>query len=97
ASILPVCAAPNMAWFCPAATTALTATTTGSGGSPAATIPFQIGNAVALFGTGNNVFAELGGPGPAFDWGLPFFLGRHVFVGIAGKVSGLGTGPYWAY
>jgi hypothetical protein len=43
------------------------------------------------------VFLELGGPDTSFDWGLPFFLGRSVYVGIDGQTSSLGTGPYWAY
>ncbi|HEY6006727.1 MAG TPA: DUF3443 family protein [Geobacteraceae bacterium] len=98
ASQLPVCAAPNASWFCPAATTSFTATNVGNGGSPSGPVPFQIGNSLSLFATGNNLFAELGGPAPSgFDWGLPFFYGRHVFVGIAGRSSSLGTGPYWAY
>jgi hypothetical protein len=44
------------------------------------------------------VFADIGGSFPSgFDWGLPFFFGRNVHVGLEGTVSILGTGPYWAY
>ncbi|HEX9023213.1 MAG TPA: DUF3443 domain-containing protein [Geobacteraceae bacterium] len=95
---LPPCAAPNSGWFCPPATVSLTATNTGAGGSPSGVVPFQIGNAIALFSTTNKVFAELGGTLPVgFDWGLPFFYGRDVAIGIEGRSSSLGTGPYWAY
>jgi hypothetical protein len=93
---LPLCSDPN--WYCPPSTVSLSATTTGAGGSPSATVPFRIGNFDALQATGNSVFAEIGGPSPgSFDWGLPFFFGRSVFVGIEGTTSPLGTGPYWAY
>jgi hypothetical protein len=44
------------------------------------------------------VFNNIGGPNSgSFDWGIPFFLGRTVFVGIEGQTSPAGTGPYWAY
>jgi hypothetical protein len=72
----------------------------GYTGAPTGTVQFQIGNATTLFNSGNSVFSDLGGSlsGVAgFDWGLPFFLGRSVFVGIEGRSSTLGTGPYWAY
>jgi hypothetical protein len=97
---LPTCSGGS--WYCPAQTTSLSATNSGTGGSPSGTVSFSIGNANSLFGSGNGVFQELGGPmpqGAGFDFGLPFFLGQKVFVGIEGKPStGLGTaGPYYAY
>lgn len=86
-------------WFCASPTLSLSATTKGYTGSPNGTVSFQIGDAdTLLYHTSNNVFIELGGPEPdGFDWGLPFFLGRSVYMGIEGKTSSLGTGPYWAY
>jgi hypothetical protein len=85
-------------WFCPSSTTSLSATNKGYTGLPSGAVSFQIGNAFTLFNSSNNVFVELGGSFPNnFDWGLPFFLGRSVYVGIEGKTSSLGTGPYWAY
>lgn len=92
---LPTC---DGDWFCASPTLNLSATTKGYTGSPSGVVSFQIGDTDTLFQTSNNVFVELGGPEPdVFDWGLPFFLGRNVYVGIEGKTSTLGTGPYWAY
>lgn len=102
AILLPVCGD----WYCPTSTQSFPATTIGASGSPSVVVPFQIGNATTLFNSGNHVFAELGGPisplsgsvSTMFDWGLPFFFGRSVFVGIQGRSSpGLGSGPFWAY
>jgi hypothetical protein len=100
ASLLPACPSPNGPWYCPPATTGFTATNTSAGGSPSGIVSFLIGNAASLFSTQNEVFSELGGNiagESGFDWGLPFFFGRSVFVGINGTKSSLGTGPYWAY
>jgi hypothetical protein len=84
-------------WYCPFSTQSLSATTKGYTGLPSGLVSFQIGNATTLFGSSNNVFIELGGPDESFIWGLPFFLGRRVYIGLEGKTSSLGTGPYWAY
>jgi uncharacterized repeat protein (TIGR02543 family) len=97
---LPECTAPNSGWFCPALTTSVTATNAGTSGSPSGPVTFSIANAAILFNTSNNAFGELGGPLPAasgFDFGLPFFFGQKVLVGIEGKSSALGAGPYFAY
>jgi len=34
------------------------------------------------------------GTNQGFDWGLPFFFGRDVFVVIEGELVGGSTGPY---
>jgi hypothetical protein len=38
-----------------------------------------------------------GYPSLTFDWGLPFFYGRKVFIGIEGTVTPQGTGPFYAF
>ena len=100
-STLPTCTSAGLSqgWFCPSSTQNLSATNKGYAGSPSGAVSFQIGNTSSLFNSSNNVFIELGAPSPgtSFIWGLPFFLGRSVYVGIEGKTSSLGTGPYWAY
>ena len=95
---LPDCAAPDSAWYCPTSTRDLSATNTGASGTPSGTVLFQIANFDSLLASPvNNVFADIGGDNVDFDWGLPFHLGRNVYVGIEGTTSSLGTGPYWAY
>jgi hypothetical protein len=63
-------------------------------------VNFQIANPSALLSSGNAAISTIAGPAFStglFDWGLPFFFGRTVYVGLGGKPSVLGTGPYWAY
>ena len=88
-------------FYCPASPVDFTATNTGLNGVKA-DVSFSIANADALFaanGGRNAAFDDLGGDNPqTVDWGLPFFYGRKVFVGIEGQLSPTGvTGPYWAY
>jgi len=97
-NVLPACTGQYSGFYCPPSTTNLSATNMSATGSPSNTVSYEIGNASSLLSSSNNVFSDLGGSASGyFDWGLPFFLGRTVYVGIEGKASSLGTGPYWAY
>jgi len=88
-------------FYCPGSTQSLSAVIYGSGGSPNSTINFSVANASTL-PTSNFAFSNLAGTSVSgstvyFDWGLPFFFGRNVYVGIAGKTSSLNNSgnPYW--
>jgi hypothetical protein len=97
---LPDCSGSNSSFFCPTSTLSFSAVNTAASGSPTSQINFQVGNMVSLQNTGDLVFVELGGSSTAsdgFDWGLPFFMGRNVYVGFESTSSSLGAGPYWAY
>ncbi|HZR66079.1 MAG TPA: DUF3443 domain-containing protein [Terriglobales bacterium] len=85
-------------FYCPASFARLSATNTGANNA-SSSISFAIDNADTLFSSAANaVFPTLGGPfAGTFDWGLPFFYGRNVYVAIAGRSTPGGTGPYWAY
>ncbi len=86
-------------FYCPSSTQNLSATNLGSNGTSAA-INFSVANADTLFSEdpADAVFGQLAGPNPgSFDWGLPFFYGRNVYVAIANKSTPQGVGPYWAY
>jgi len=91
---IPNCGSPNQSWFCPSSTVTLSATNAGASGSSIGTVSFEIGNLEALTSSSNNkVFSNIGGNTPGiFVWGLPFYFGRNVYVGIEGK-----GGPYFAY
>lgn len=84
-------------FFCPGRTLALLATNTSATGVSGA-VNFTIDsvdklvNSVAVA----NVGGDEGLPA-TFDWGLPFFLGRTVYVARAGAQTPAGRGPYWAY
>jgi hypothetical protein len=96
---IPTITVDGAEWFNPPSLLILSATNVGYPGGPAGEVEFQVNNFNTLASSSNNVFSDLAGPGPDswFDWGLPFFLGRNVYIGIEGTTSSLGTGPYWAY
>jgi hypothetical protein len=92
-------------WFCPPSTLSFAATNAPSPGRPGNHLPasFQIANFDALVvqpNNGNAVFSQVGGgaiAGAGFDWGLPFFFGRTVYIGIDSRSTQFGVGPLLAY
>jgi hypothetical protein len=92
----------NSDFYCPASPVSETALNQGQNGSTS-TVPFEITNLNSLNG---NYYASptIGGPaatnatlGAYFDWGLPFFYGKAVYVAIDGQLAGSTIGPYYAY
>jgi Protein of unknown function (DUF3443) len=93
-------------FYCPGSTQSYTVTNKGKNGT-SNPVSFDIANAEALFAANNGqnaAFSNLGGgtgTGPSTDYvdfGMPFFYGRDVFVGIENMTGPKGVvGPYWAY
>ena len=87
-------------FYCPTSVTNLSAVNTAADGSASGTVDFYIvgeqslDNSISAASIGGTTGSSLSG---AFDWGLPFFFGRRVFVVIENNTTGGATGPYWAY
>lgn len=97
---LPTCPSPLQAWYCPASTLQFAATASGASGAATVPFTFDVGNFQALIAGSAAVSASDAGtglPGGLFDLGLPFFLGRDVWIGFEGMTSSLGTGPLVAF
>ncbi|HWW21273.1 MAG TPA: DUF3443 family protein [Steroidobacteraceae bacterium] len=95
----------NTDFYCPASTVTLSATNQGGNGIMS-NVSFQVANLNTLSNT-NFAFNDVAGTAATstgtdmlnndFDFGLPFFFGRHVFIAIDGAAAGGTTGPYYAY
>jgi Protein of unknown function (DUF3443) len=90
-------------YYCPASTASFTVANTGLNGLTGQ-VSFNIANGDVLGNSGYAALGELGGDSGTsvsndyFDFGLPFFYGRSVFIGIENKAGPNGNmGPYWAY
>lgn len=93
---IPLCSG-SPGFYCPATTLSLSAINTSADGLASGTVEFTIENLQAL-GRPIRAASVAGNLGArAFDWGMPFFFGRTVFVAIDGANTLHGTGPYWAY
>jgi hypothetical protein len=96
---LPVCIDITFL-YCPTSTQTINALNVAQAGTNGAQAPvtFMVGNGDLLVNNSDAAINNLGGPQPNnFDFGLPFFFGRSVFVAIDGKSTPAGTGPYTAY
>jgi Protein of unknown function (DUF3443) len=91
-------------FYCPAATESLSATLQGQNADGtttgvSVTESFSVINAETVPET-DTVLPGLTGTitgSDSFDWGLPFFYGRNIAVGIDGYTTSVGTGPYIAF
>ncbi len=99
-NLIASCTDSSVGFYCPASLTPLSATLVGANAARIS-LSFAIENATSLFVDSSQVvLPTLSGPfgdATSFDWGLPFFYGRRVFIGIEGQSSSLGTGPYHAF
>jgi hypothetical protein len=100
-SSLPACGATlGHGFYCAPTAQSLSATIQGSNGTNTS-VSFNVENADALLATGSSAFNNIAAPvwsSLTFDWGLPFFFGRRVFVAIEGaSVPGASSGPFVAF
>ncbi|MCE3269199.1 MAG: lipoprotein of unknown function, partial [Burkholderiales bacterium] len=107
----PDCGGENKGFFCPMNDTSELAQMIGTDGlnkASNANINFNIGNANGLFSSDNTAFSNVGatfeGLTGVIDWGLPFYLGRTVYMIFAGSTATINgiTYPaspngYWIY
>jgi hypothetical protein len=106
----PALCSGGSGFYCPASETTIYAQM--KSGSVTQTVSFKVGNMVTLASADpqskvfNNIAFDTSDMGTSvanipFDWGLPFFLGRSVYVGIKGTsptINGAATaGPFWAF
>jgi hypothetical protein len=89
-------------FYCPASVQSLSASLTSATGVMSPSVSFSVADAETLFSSnpGFTVFNDLGGTNSlpqSFDFGLPFFLGRHVYNAIEGMSTSAGPGPYMAF
>ncbi len=84
-------------FYCPSAPMELSAVNTSPDGATVS-VSFTIDD-IRQVTSGLSAFNAAGwfGLSDKFDWGLPFFFGRTVFLAIQDAQTSSGAGPYWAY
>nr|WP_090535304.1 DUF3443 family protein [Paraburkholderia sartisoli] len=98
-STLAACGSNEPGFYCPPAAQTRPFTVKGSG-SASATVNMNVVSAATLIASGTNfAFNDLAGQGIRAGWvdlGLPFFFGRHVYLGMNQSASG-GAAPFIAF
>jgi len=102
-STLPACSSPA-SFYCPPSIRASSATNQGANGVTS-DVSFNVANANSLttVNPGFAAFNDVAGTFDStnqfdgFDWGLPFFYGRSVYIVFEGQPAAAGTGPLVAY
>jgi hypothetical protein len=100
-STIPTCNV-SKGFYCPTQTLTLSAINTSPIDQQRNTVSFIVENvdqrnvnAVAMYATGQSSLSGLSSN--SFNWGLPFFYGKRVFVAMDGRITSKGVGPFWAY
>jgi hypothetical protein len=101
---LQLCPGGNSSFYCPPGPASFHATITGVNGATGA-VAFTVDNAVSDFTMDAAALPNLAGSAgtglgtDTFDWGLPFFYGRSVYVVFEGRtaLSSSLAGPYVAF
>jgi len=103
-SALQPCSGGNASFYCPPGSIAFHANIDGLNGASGA-VAFTVDNAASDFNTQASAIPNLAGSAggglgsDTFDWGLPFFFGRPVYVVFEGKTASGSAlpGPYLAF
>jgi hypothetical protein len=103
-SNLPDCTQSDLNGFiCPTSTQTETAIMESGSGCPGPTVTFQVSTAtptLTITGAIPNLAIDNGSNEDEqglFVWGLPFFFGRNVYIGLEGRSSTLGAGQYFGF
>jgi hypothetical protein len=106
-SSIPTCKATGFTgYYCPTQPLSLSASLQAANGATLSA-PFEIYNAQTLFSTDDAALPTLGANpdllsslspyADSFDFGLPFFFGRNIYVAFEGRNAAGTAGPYFAY
>jgi hypothetical protein len=99
---IAVCSSGNFAgfYYCPmVAPQNAFALNMGAGANNATNqVNFAIADPTTFVASASAFIDLAGGPTVTnFIWGMPFFYGRKIYIGIEQKTSGAYTGPFYAY
>jgi hypothetical protein len=104
---IAVCGTAPNTYFCPSSELALSATLEG-GNNVQKTVNFNVAN-LANFTTALTAIDNVAAPANSFstgtgnqqsstfDFGMPFYYGRNIYVAIDGSNTSAGVGPFFAF